>query len=259
MTTGARRKEVLAQVLPFIQRARTFSGWSFDDLRVTRVEPSPYPDGRDTPWDYVALARERAAGAERVVDLGTGGGEVYSRIVAGLSARFIASEEWHVNAPVARDRLRPLGVDVVNASSERTPWADASFDVVLSRHEAIVPADIARILRAGGVFLTQQVAKENWAELDAFFPERTVFPDHLVEYARDFEAAGLAVTTDHCTWRAAYPTLGEVAFMLLISPWEFPGFDPVRDIDRLIDLEDAHGTAQGIVLTQARYLLEARK
>ena len=98
-----------------------------------------------------------------------------------------------MNAPVARDRLRPLGVDVVNASSERTPWADASFDLVLSRHEAIEPAEIARILRPGGVFLTQQVAKEQWQELSAFFPDRTVFPDHFDDYRREFEAAGLAV------------------------------------------------------------------
>ena len=70
--------------MPFIERARNFSGWNFDDLRVTRVEPSPFPDGRDTPWDYVALAREHAATAGRVIDLGTGGGEVYSRIIDGL-------------------------------------------------------------------------------------------------------------------------------------------------------------------------------
>ncbi len=259
MTTGARRREALGQVLPFIERARNFSGWNFDDLRVTRVEPSPFPDGHDTPWDYVALARERAASVGRVIDLGTGGGEVYSRIIDGLPAHFIASEEWHVNAPIARDRLRRLGVDVVNASSERTPWADASFDLVLSRHEAIVPEEIARILRPGGVFLTQQVANEQWQELSAFFPDRTVFPDHFAEYRRDFEAAGLAVTTDYYAWRAAYATLGEVAFMLLVSPWEFPGFDPVRDIDRLIALEDAYGTPEGIVLTLARYFMEARK
>src|SRR4051812_43071946 len=117
MDIEERRARALAQIAPFVERARAFSGWNFDDLRVTPVEPSPYPNGRKTTWDYVALAREHAAGRGTVIDLGTGGGEVYSRIVDGIDARFVASEEWHVNAPVARDRLRALSVEVVHASS----------------------------------------------------------------------------------------------------------------------------------------------
>lgn len=258
MKTEDRRATALAQIAPFVDRARSFSGWSFEDLHVTPIEPSKFLH-KNTPWDYVALARDRALRSQRVVDLGTGGGEIYERIVAGVPARFVASEEWHVNAPVARRRLQPLGVDVINASSERTPWAAASFDLVLSRHEAIVPKEIVRILRPGGVFLTQQVAREQWQELSAFFPERAVFPDHEVDYRQSLEDAGMAVTVERHAWRAAYETLGEVAFMLLVAPWEVPGFDAVRDIDRLLDLEDVCGSSRGIVLTLSRYLMEAKK
>ncbi len=253
LSPSGRRAHAISAIIPFIDRARTFSGWSFDDLQITDL------DQRE-PWDYVSLAREQLPGAGRVIDLGTGGGEVYSRVIDGISGpRFYAGEEWHVNAPVARDRLRPLGVEVLNASSERTPYSDATFDLVLSRHEAIEPPDIVRILRPGGVFLTQQVAKEQWRELTPFFPNRTVFPDHFVDYARAFEAAGLSVTTQHHTWRAAYPTLGELAYLLMIAPWEFAGFDPMRDIDSLLGVEEACGTDEGIVLTHARYLMIAHK
>lgn len=257
MMERGRRVRAVAQVMPFIERARQFSGWSFDDLKVTHLE-------RAQPWDYVGIARKHATKAARVIDMGTGGGEVYSRIIDGLDdasgRRFLASEEWHVNTPVARDCLAPLGVQVVNASSERTPWADASFDLILSRHEAIVPAEIARVLKPGGVFITQQVAKEQWQELTEFFPNRTVFPDHFVDYRREFEAAGMSITlAEHHQWRAAYATLGEVAYMLILSPWEFEGLDPVRDIDALLALEDKHGGEQGIVLTLARYLMIAIK
>jgi SAM-dependent methyltransferase len=259
MTPSGRRAHAISTIIPFMERARTFSGWNFDDLRVTPLDPL-FANGRETPWDYVALAREYAARADRVVDLGSGGGEVFSRVVDGLKGpRFYAGEEWHVNAPVARERLVPLGVEVLHASSERTPYRNESFDVVLSRHEAIEPPDIAWILQPGGVFLTQQVAKEQWRELTPLFPNRTVFPDHFVDYARAFEEAGLTVTTQHHTWRAAYASIGEVAFMLMISPWEFPEFDAMREIDSLLALEDAYGTEDGIVLTLARYLLIARK
>lgn len=252
MTPDERRRRALARIAPFAERARTFSGWNFDGLRVTDLEPPQ-------SWDYVAIAREYAARAGRVIDLGTGGGEVYARIVAGLDARFLASEEWHVNAPVARDHLRPLGVEVVYASSEVTPWAAQSFDLVLSRHEAIVPEEIVRILRPGGVFITQQVGIGQWEELRPFFPRKTVFPDHYALYRQAFEAAGLGVTSRTHAWRAAYGGLGEIAYMLLVAPWEVPDFDAEADIDALLALEDAHGSDRGIVLTLSRYLMIARK
>jgi SAM-dependent methyltransferase len=164
-----------------------------------------------------------------------------------------------VNVPVARNRLYPLGVEVVHASSERTPWSDDSFDLVLSRHEAIIPAEIGRILRPGGVFLTQQVGNEWWQEITPFFPERTAFPDHYTRYRQEFEAAGLTVASQKHSWRSAYGSLGEVAFMLLVTPWDLPDFDPVHDIDRLLAVEEACRTEDGIVLTQTRYLMTARK
>ena len=97
MADEQRRRRALAELRPYIERARRFSGWDFSELKVRDLEPRP-------PWDYEALAREYAGRAARVLDLGTGGGEVLSRIAAGLPGRFAATEEWHVNAPVARAR-----------------------------------------------------------------------------------------------------------------------------------------------------------
>jgi SAM-dependent methyltransferase len=254
-----RRDDAIRILQPFIEKAGSFSGWNFDDLNVTRAEPSTYPGGRNCPWDYIGLAREHARTARRIIDFGTGGGEVYARIVEGIDARFVASEEWHVNAPVARDHLRPLGVDVIHAQSERPPLCDATFGLALSRHEAIDPAEVVRILRPGGVCITQQVAKEQWQEFADVFPHRTTYPDHINTYRAEFEAAGCAVEVQHEAWRAIYPSIGEVAFMLMVAPWEVPDFDPVRDVDALLALDDRYGDERGIVLTLARYLMVARK
>lgn len=253
MTAEVRRERALAVVRPWTERAHNFSGWSFDDLGVVNVDAPP-------PWDYVAVARQHASSARRIIDLGTGGGEVYERIIAGLrGSRLYASEEWHVNAPVACQRLAPAGVKVVHASSERAPWRDEIFDLVLNRHEAIEPDEIVRILRSDGVFVTQQVAREEWRELAPFFPNRAVFLDHFRLYREAFETAACDVTMQYHAWRAAYPSIGEIAYMLLVAPWDVPGFDPERDIDRLLALEEACRTDRGIVLTQARYLMTVRK
>jgi len=254
MIDDGRRRRAIEGLMPYIERARSFTGWDFSSMRVTPLGPPP-------PWDYEALARAEAGRASRVLDVGTGGGEVLSRVAAGCSARVVATEEWHVNAPIARDRLRPLGVDVVRARVDKgeIPFAAAAFDLVLSRHEAILPEDVDRVLRPGGLFLTQQVAKENLEELREFFPRMTVWPDHFTGYQAAFRRMGYSVDARTHGRKVAYATLGEVVFLLLVAPWEIDGFDPIAEIDDLLRLEDAHASPEGIALTEARYLIVAHK
>jgi SAM-dependent methyltransferase len=247
-----RRDAALLELQPYIERARRFSGWSFGDVRQTPLGPGP-------PWDYEAVARGYARDAASALDLGTGGGEVLSRIAAGSTARVVATEEWDVNASVARDRLTPLGVGVVRADSLRLPFGDASFDLVLDRHEALEPAEVVRVLRPAGRVVTQQVGRRDWQELRAFFPRMTSWPDHFTMYQQGFRAAGLSVRGQEHQRRMAYATLGDVVFMLLVAPWDISGFDPVAEIDALLALQDAHGAEHGIALTEHRYLIQASK
>ena len=248
-----RRRRVLAELRPYIEAARTFSGWSFGDVRVTHLEPGP-------PWDYEALVRDHAARASSILDLGTGGAEFFSRVLVGLNVRAVATEEWHVNAPIARDALAPLGGSLVRASAERAlPFRDGAFELIIDRHEAIAPVDVARVLAPGGTFITQQVDNGNWREIDAFFGRRQSSGDHFNEYQPQLRAAGCEVTAQRHEWKVAYGGLGDLVYMLLVAPWEVPDFDPEAEIDTLIRIEDALGTARGIELTFARYLVIARK
>ncbi|MFN0146749.1 MAG: class I SAM-dependent methyltransferase [Dehalococcoidia bacterium] len=252
MSQTSSRDSRLAALLAVQERARGFSGWSFDEVRVA------YPDGRE-PWDYIAEARALAASASSIVDLGTGGGERFAEILeGGVPGRLFATEQWHVNAPVARDRLRPLGVDAVRADATRLPFAAGAFDLVLNRHEGVDPAEIDRVLRPGGTFLTQQVYG-SWQELRAFFPRMVVHPRHEITYRDGFKAAGYAVTQRRHRYRAVFATLEDLAFDLLVAPWEIPGLEVEADLDALLALERELGTPEGIPLTEGRYLLTARK
>ncbi len=248
----SRRAETLESLRPYIERARSFSGWSFDDVAMRPLDPGP-------PWDYEAIARMRARSAKSILDLGTGGGEVLERIVGGLDCRVVATEEWEVNVPVAQERLAPLGVDVVRYNWRALPFADTSFDLVLDRHEALDPAEVLRVLRPSGSIVTQQVNPDFWPELTEFFPHRQVFPDHFTGYSAAFEAAGLSVTRSRHAHHVAFGTLGDVVYKLLTAPWTIPGFDPEKEIDALLALEDACGTSDGIVLTEGYYLIEAER
>jgi SAM-dependent methyltransferase len=246
------KAERLAELRPFVTAARHLSGWTF------AYEPVPLDP--PAPWDYVGRARALAAGAARVLDLGTGGGEVYKQILRGRPGWAAATEAWPPNVGVARRRLRGLGVSLVHTLNLALPFAAASFDLVLNRHEELAPADVARVLRPGGRLLTQQVHPDYHAELRAFFPRQTVFERHHETYPRGLAAAGLAVVDfQQHTQRVAYRELGHLVYLLVAAPWTVPDFDLEADLDGLLAVERQLGGPAGIVLSDPRYLLEARK
>src|SRR5437764_14111697 len=101
--------------------------------------------------------------------MGTGGGEVFERILDRFRGRAVATEAWAPNVPVAAERLGRLGVAVVHANNLELPFASTSFDLVLNRHEELTPAEVARVLTPGGRLLTQQVAPSFHHELRPYF------------------------------------------------------------------------------------------
>jgi SAM-dependent methyltransferase len=249
------REQILASLRPYAERARRLQGWE--------LEVTPVPLGPPLPWDYATRARELLAGAQAVLDLGTGGGERFAEILGSSAAparRAVATEAWEVNAPVAAARLAPAGARVVQASSLRLPFADESFDLVLSRHEELAPAEVARLLRPGGSVLTQQCHPDDWSELRRFFPRMADFGPHDRLYREGLQAAGLTLiqAREHAQ-AVAYQSLGDIVYLLTAAPWMIPDFDVERDLEALLAVEAELGGPPGIVLTEGRYLLEARR
>lgn len=201
------------------------------------------------------------SGARVVVDMGTGGGERFSRLCDGYRGRAVATEAWAPNVPVAAERLAPLGIQVVHASGSRLPLADGSVDLVLNRHEDLAPADVARALRSGGRVLTQQIGRSHWREFGEVFPQAAGGSGDLFERYRDgFRDSRLdLVDAREHDLQVAMGGLGDVVYMLTAVPWAVPGFDLTRDINALLALERAHGRAEGVVLTQGHFVIEAVK
>jgi SAM-dependent methyltransferase len=222
------------------------------------------------PWDYAAVVRDYGRGASAALDLGTGGGEFVASIRDDLPARVVATEEWHVNAPIAYRRLAPLGADLVWCRSLHLPFQNETFDLVFDRHEELEPSEVARVLRPGGHVVTQQVGPENWCELQRYFGGATAgnrsdsrltdFGDIRGQYAEGFESAGLRVArSEQHDYKVAYGDLGDFVFMLLITPWTIPDFDVERDLELLLSLEADCSTGDGLVLTWSRFLIVADK
>ncbi len=242
--------ETLVQELDrYAEAAGKLQGWELE------FEPEPLLAG--PPWDYEILAKSLCADARAVLDLGTGGGEVLSRVLAGSSCRAVATEWWHVNAPVAWQRLGPRA-RVIRASSLELPFASTSFDLVLSRHEEIHPAEVAWVLAPGGRFLTQQVIPDLWHELRAVFPDMARFPDHYLEYRRDLDQAGLTVENALEFRRPVrFRELGHLVYHLVAAPWTIPNFSVRSHYEGLAKLDRQFRRERGLVLTEGFYLIQA--
>jgi hypothetical protein len=238
---------------PHVESASRFTGWM--DFPPTKLISD------DLPWSYSQRVRELLPDSGTVLDIGTGGAERLASYLNGYSGRVVATEEWSTNVPVAAETLRPLGGAVVHCMDARQPFVDASFHLILDRHSELDPVDVARMLKPGGTVLTQQVNGDCWPELRSFFPRKTDNGDIFRRYRDGFAASGLRVRRaeehDRVT---AYESLGALVYMLCITPWTIPDFDPLgNDLQALLEAERALTTADGVVVTEGRMIIEAQK
>ncbi len=245
-------EDVREELQHYMDRARRLEGWAWD------IEPTLV--GASQPWNFREMARQLVSNYQTVLDIGTGGGEAFVDICKGYNIFAVATEAWKINAPVAAKRLAQIEARVVQANSHLLSFADASFDVILARHESFDPSEIVRVLSPRGHFLTQQVGRSNWSELRPFFPRMTDFGPNYELFQDGFRSLGLEIiqAETHDTY-VSFANLGEVAYALTATPWTIPDFELERDLDALLDFGKQLIGPEGIVLTESRYIIEACK
>ena len=199
-------------------------GWDFSWI-AGRAE------GSDPSWSYRDLARAHITRADRLLDVDTGGGEMLSSL-RPLPQHTWATEEWPPNIPIARQRLEPLGVTVVQAENGTLPLPDESVDLVLNRHGRLSAPELRRVLRAGGVLFTQQVGSEDCADLNQILeaPPADAHDTWTAQVAgNELASAGLQVIDareEHPTF--TFHDVGALVYHLRLVSWQIADFDPVR-------------------------------
>lgn len=228
------------------------------------------------PWSWRTLVENLAPMSDRVLDLGTGGGEVLESLIDVLPEGTVATEGWAPNLPVARARLEPLGIEVLahgvtdageldgagelDRAEAPLPVPDASFDLILARHEAFDAAEITRVLMADGAFLTQQVGGEDAREIREAFGIPAPYAEVTLEnFVHQLGAAGLRVDrSDSFHGRYEFDDMPTLLRYLRRAPWDAP---EDLDVDRHRDvLEHLHAQMQHgpLVATASRFVVLAR-
>ncbi len=236
--------------------AAPVEGWDFSWLAGRATEERP-------PWGYARLVGTRMAAVDAALDIDTGGGEVLAEVPAPPPL-LVATEAWPPNVAVARRTLRRVGATVVQvAQRSPLPFREESFDLVVSRHPVQTWWDeIARVLRPGGSYLSQQIGPGTMRELSEAIlgplpPPATRHPERAVAAA---EAAGLTVVDLRtATLRAVFHDIAAVVYFLRKVIWTVPGFTVERYHAQLRRLHDRI-RAEGPFLAHAqRFLIEARR
>ena len=134
-------------------------GWDFSHIE------ERYQEEDDLPWDYKTLVQKYVRPEDRLLDMDTGGGE-FLRSIRHPYELTSVTEGYAPNLELCRETLSPLGIDVREwQEGEPLPFADGSMDIILNRHGSFEVREIQRVLRPGGIFLTQQVGEDNDREL----------------------------------------------------------------------------------------------
>ena len=231
-------------------------------------------DRDPVPWEYAEVVRRYLRPTDRVLDVGTGGGERFLRLVP------------HAGAGVGIDR----DPEMIRVAQENTPsglapkvvfeqmdgaalaFPDASFDVVLDRHCGADADEVARVLRPGGV-LRHPAGRRPQHAAACSRPsaggrprpggpraqERGRPPQLPAGLAGPFARAGCAeVALGSTTCGTSTSTSELLVFHLKAAPWPEP-FDPERHWLPLARLVDTHRTPRGIETNEHRTLLVVRK
>lgn len=233
-------------------------GWDFSHINGRCVEET------DLAWNYRDVILRYLSTDMRLLDIDTGGGE-FLLSLGHPPENTSATEAYPPNVKLCEQIFVPLGIDFHEADGKAVlPFEDAEFDMVIDRHGDFNASEIYRILKPGGMFITEQVGAENDRELvELLLPnvKELPFPEQYPGIvAEEFTKAGFTILElQECFRCIKFFDVGALVWFARIIEWEFPGFSVDSCIEQLFHAQqmiENQGCIQG---STHRFLLVAIK
>lgn len=217
------------------EAAAHIRGWDFSHIHGRYVEE------QDLPWSYREKVEAYLTQDLFILDYDTGGGE-FLLSLGHPYGKTAATEGYEPNVQLCREKLLPLGIRFRPCDDPtHIPFEDESFDLILNRHRSFDPKELYRLLKKGGIFITEQVGSENDRDLvEMVLPEtEKPFPHlNLKTQKRTFEDAGFQILEAGEAFRPIrFFDVGAFVWFARIIEWEFPGFSVDRCFDRLLNMQ----------------------
>lgn len=233
-------------------------GWDFSRVR----------DDRDpAPWEYLDVVRRFLRPDDRVLDVGTGGGERFLELAPHFGSGVGVDPDPAMIA-AARGNLPPSlagKVTFAEGRAEALPLPDAAFDLVLNRHAVVDVGEVVRALRPGGAFITEQVGAQNTFNIATLFgcgPGMggvRIAPDQEIPaLAEAFQGRGCAVVS-YATYNVPYYFRDAASLLFWMQAVGVPPDFDIEQHWRQVDyLLAEYATPRGTETNEHRELLIVR-
>lgn len=232
-------------------------GWDFSHL------DGRFDEEKDLPWNYRKIVDKYLKDEHIVLDYDTGGGEFLLSLNHPHKNTY-ATEGYKPNVELCKNVLLPLGIIFKECNNpSQIPFADETFDIIINRHGEFNAKEIHRLLKKGGIFITEQVGSENNQDLvQAVLPDTPKpFPHmNLIEQKQAFREVSFSIIEEKEAFRPIrFYDVGAFVWYARIIQWEFPDFSVENCFDKLLGMQrliKKEGKIQG---TMHRFLLVAQK
>ena len=236
-----------------------FSGWDFSYI-AERESQAPLR------WSYVSEALLRVRKSKAVLDMDTGGGELFSYFAPYPPVVF-ATEAYAPNIPIARKHLEPLGVAVIPLEEDeprQLPFEAETFDLVLNRHGYYWEPELYRILQPGGVFITQQVGDRNDMGIRALLGAPNAGANiewtDLDEAAANLQAADFRIIKQlEDIYPQRFYDVGAIVYQLKAVPWQIPDFSVEGYFEQLRVIHETIQQDGYVDVLEQRFFIIAQK
>jgi SAM-dependent methyltransferase len=234
-----------------------FTGWDFSWLGDKWIDEEP-------PWSYLDMVRELMGHSTAVLDLGTGGGEKLFSLRDAFPPRVAATESYPPNLLLARQRLGPLGVEVVESEdslNQVLPFDDGQFDLVIDRHTGYNTRDVERVLKPDGIFLTQQVDGNSCRDLIEAFGNQPHWPYFNLAFALErIQETHLQVelAQEWSGWMI-FKDISAMVYYLKAIPWMCEGFTVQTHLPYLLKQQERLEREGQLAFKKKLLILKARK
>lgn len=239
----------------FYNKIGRANGWDFSKVKTTSTGAS---------WNFYEEVKRHCKPGDILLDIGTGGGESVLSISSSalLLIGIDLSNGMMETAKTNLQKSDASNVRFVQMDAESLQFPNRFFDVVSCQHSPFNSNEIARVLKNGGTFITQQVCENDKWNLKKFFNRGQSFGKEegalKKRYVEELVMAGFSkVKVFDYDATEYYQRPKDLIFLLKHTPI-IPNFgEEATDYERLEKFIDENETDKGISTNSKRFRIEA--